>query len=191
MRALDVIVLPALALCAVACEPEVGGICDPDPDEVSRAVTQVAQTNNIVQDVQLDYCSQGFCMSTDGSRPYCTKVCQTDVQCAEAGAGFVCAETVIFGPLACSDWEDPLQEQPAKAGTSSLSPCAGSSDCPVEGESCFLKGELQGKCGFAGRDCLNGQDGGQSLNPIKYCAARSPEVIAERDLAHGRKPSNK
>lgn len=200
MRAPQLSFVIIATLATTACEPEIGGLCDPDPQEVANAVAQVENTNNLVQDVQLDFCSQGFCMSTDGSRPYCTKVCQTDAQCAEAGPGFVCRETVTFGPLACTDWEDPLKEQPGKEKPASevRQTCASSSDCTNPGETCFPSGELAQTCGFAGRDCLTGDNDGnetdqklRSKNPIKYCVAESPEVIAERDTQFGRQPSNK
>lgn len=175
---------------ALACEPEIGGLCDPVAANVAGAVEQKAGTDNLVQDVKLDNCSQGFCLSTDGSRPYCTKRCTADLECQEAGPGFTCQEVVAFGPLACQDYEDPLAEDPAKAGASSGAACSTSADCSVEGETCFPAGELKGKCGFAGRDCLTGENGGQSPVPLKYCEA-PPDVIAKRDTQFGRAPSNK
>lgn len=189
MRHLSVCVATLSVLCALGCEPEIGGLCDPSQDKVQKAVEQSRGTNNLVQDVSLDNCSQGFCLSTDGSRPYCTKECAADIECAEAGADFTCQEVIAFGPLACQDFEDPLEEQPGKAGQSSGAACQSSDDCSVAGESCFPAGALEGTCGFAGRDCLTGENNGQSLLPLKYCAA-SPDIIAERDRQFGRKPSN-
>lgn len=190
MRHLSPVVVTISILCALGCEPEIGGPCDPDPKKVEKAVEQRQGTNNLVQDVSLDNCSQGFCLSTDGSRPYCTKECEADIECAEAGAGFTCQEVIAFGPLACQDYEDPLQEQTAKEGTSSKTACATSGDCTVAGESCFPAGPLEGTCGFAGRDCLTGEGSSQSLLPLKYCAT-TPDIIAERDVQFGRKPSNR
>jgi hypothetical protein len=190
MRSLSILSALFLLLCALGCEPEIGGLCDANRDLVDAAVEQTRGTNNLVQDVGLDNCTQGLCLSTDGSRPYCTKACTSDIECAEAGSGFRCLEVVAFGPLACLDYEDPLEERPSQAGQSSGTECASSSQCSVSGESCFQAGELEGTCGFAGRDCLTGENGAQSSQPLRYCAA-PPDVIADRDREYGREPSNK
>jgi hypothetical protein len=177
------------ALCSLGCEPEIGAPCDDNKDDVAAAIEQSPGSNNLVQDVSLDNCSQGFCLSDHGSRPFCTIQCQADAECAVAGEGFICEAVISFGPLACIDFEDPTKEQPAHEGESSFSACTSDTDCTVAGEQCFLSGEHANTCGFVGRDCLTGENGGPSESPLKYCTA-SPEVIKQRDIDFGRKPSN-
>lgn len=99
--------LALLFACApflIACEPEVGRRCGP-PDQVNALVEQTPGSNDIVQDVSLDACAQPFCASTGGSRPYCTKTCTTDLDCAQA-PGFSCGIVTPFGRLGCSDYEE-------------------------------------------------------------------------------------
>lgn len=183
--------LAAIALTSLAtlpfvlgCEPEIGGICDPDTEFVNELVEQVAGTNNLVLDVRLDNCTQGFCLSTDGSRPYCTKRCEADIECSEAGAGFVCQEVVAFGPLACNDYEAPNEPQPGNEGSGAA--CSGGAGCSGD-EICFEEpSEHVDTCGIPGRDCLTGGDGAQSEQPFKYCAASSVDIIKARDEQYGR-----
>ncbi len=90
----------------LACEPELGSPCDPFQVKVLARVKVQAGTNDLVRDVALDSdsCSAALCASTDGSRPYCTKQCEGDAECAEAGEGFSCQAIVAFGELACVDF---------------------------------------------------------------------------------------
>lgn len=60
--------------------------------------------NDLVRDVGLESCDQALCASTNASRPYCTKQCEADSECAEAGEGFTCQAIVSFGELACIDF---------------------------------------------------------------------------------------
>lgn len=167
---------------ALACEPEIGGICDPDTAFVDQLVEQVPGTNNLVLDVRLDNCTQGFCASTDGSRPYCTKRCEANIECAEAGEGFLCEEVVTFGPLACDDYEDPNEPQEGSSGAA----CAGGTGCAGE-EICFeAPSSAADTCGIQGRDCLTGAGGAQSTQPFTYCAASDVSVIEQRDVQFGR-----
>lgn len=168
---------------ALGCEPEIGSPCDDNAALVDEVVARKDGTNNLVQDVTLENCSQGFCLSFQGSRPFCTKFCEADAQCAEAGAGFTCQEVVTFGPLACGDFEDPLK--PRDGTEPSGEACESSTDCTVEGESCFLSGAFANTCGVPGRDCLTGPDGGKSQAQNFYCAA-DPDVITARDEQFGR-----
>ncbi len=167
---------------ALACEPEIGMPCDPDTEFVDGLVEQVAGTNNLVLDVRLDNCTQGYCLSTDGSRPYCTKRCETDIECAEAGGGFECKEVVTFGPLACVDYEDPNEPRDGSSGGA----CAGGTGCSGD-EVCFeAPSDHADTCGIPGRDCLTGDDGAQSTQTLKYCAASDVSVIEDRDVQFGR-----
>src|SRR5207244_4142907 len=73
------------------CYTELGDRCDPVQQTVDDEVEQTKGTNNLVQDVVLDNCSEGFCISTkdathDGTRPYCTIKCESDNDC-NAAAG--------------------------------------------------------------------------------------------------------
>lgn len=167
---------------AIGCEPEIGGLCDPDTDFVNQLVEQVPGTNNLVLDVRLDNCTQGFCLSTDGSRPYCTKRCEADIECSEAGAGFTCQEVVAFGPLACDDYEDPNEPRDGSTGAA----CSGGAGCSGE-EICFEEpSEAVDTCGLPGRDCLTGEGGAQSTQTYRYCAATSVDIIKDRDTQYGR-----
>lgn len=190
MRSLVVLVPLAVAVVvgALGCEPEIGGLCDPDPAKVAKAIDVKKGTNNLVQDVELDNCSEGFCLSSGGSRPFCTKKCEADSDCTEAGPGFTCQVVLFFGPLACDDFEDPTK--PRKGTTPSNTACAGDGDCTVTDERCVgadgsANPPVEGKCFVPGRDCLTGADKGPSTLPKKYCSA-SPDVIAKRDKAFGR-----
>jgi hypothetical protein len=99
----------ALLLVGAGCEAEVGLPCDPNTSEVLRKVEVEAGKNDLVRDVSFDNCSQALCASVDGGRPFCTKECESDVECADAGEGFTCAEVVTFGQLACFDFT-PAEE---------------------------------------------------------------------------------
>jgi len=173
------VIVGVCALGSLACEPEIGGLCDPDPKKVADHIEVKKGTNNLVQDVELDNCSQGFCLSTDGSRPYCTKQCEGDIECAEAGEGFTCQAVINFGPLACQDFEQ-------FAEGSSLDKCNEDGTCDAGDETCQADVTTNEKvCGVPGKDCLTGDGGAFSSNPLKYCAA-SPDVIAARDKQFGR-----
>lgn len=177
----SLLALAALPL-ALGCEPEIGGLCDPDTDFVDGLVEQVPGTNNLVLDVRLDNCTQGFCLSTDGSRPYCTKRCEADIECSEAGAGFTCQEVVAFGPLACDDYEDPNEPREGSSGDT----CSAGAGCAGE-EICFEEpSDAIDTCGIPGRDCLTGDGGAQSTQTLRYCAATSVDVIKDRDTQYGR-----
>jgi hypothetical protein len=99
-------ILPFLT-CAMffsACEPEVGQPCDPNEEKVLDTVKVIPGSNDLVRDVGFDNCSNALCLSVDGSRPYCTKPCESDLECAEAGPGFTCQRVIDFGELACFDF---------------------------------------------------------------------------------------
>lgn len=81
---------------AFACEPEVGMPCDDDPARVTRLVDVAPGTDNLVRDVTLRNCTQALCLTTDGSRPYCTIACEADAACPTA-EGFRCANATPFG----------------------------------------------------------------------------------------------
>lgn len=98
--------LTALTLLAfvVGCEPEVGSPCG-DPSVVDSRVVQEPGQNDLVRDLGFEGCrSQGLCASVDGSRPFCTKSCETDLDCG--ADGFTCDRLVSFGQLACEDWTE-------------------------------------------------------------------------------------
>jgi hypothetical protein len=208
MRSLPLHTVALAVIClGVACEPEIGSPCDPDTEFVDRLVEQAEGTDNLVQDVRLDNCSQGFCASTNGSRPYCTKRCVADGECSEAGAGFVCKEIVAFGPLACQDYENPNLPRPGTEASGT--PCTSSGDCggdeiclgavPCQDDGDCAGGTCESDadgnrvcstfetCAIGGRDCLTGpEEGSQSLTPLTYCAAENAQVIVDRDTAFGR-----
>lgn len=95
---------------AAGCEPEVGRPCGA-ADLVDGRVVQEPGQNDLVQDLAFENCSQGLCGSVDGSRPFCTRRCETELDCG--AEGFVCDRIVSFGRLACDDWtpeKDCVQE---------------------------------------------------------------------------------
>ncbi len=96
---------------AAGCEPEVGSPCGP-PELVDERVVQEPGQNDLVRDLGFEACrSQGLCGSVDGSRPFCTKTCETDLDCG--AEGFTCGRLISFGALACEDWtpeSDCVQE---------------------------------------------------------------------------------
>ncbi len=101
---LSLILVAVLCGFGVGCEPELGGLCDPAENKVLDRVKVLAGTNDLVRDVAFDNCQEALCTSTQGSRPYCTKACEADIECAEAGDGFTCQQIVQFGELACIDY---------------------------------------------------------------------------------------
>lgn len=103
------VLLAAASVIGAGCEPEVGGICDPEEAKVLDRVKVLVGTNDLVRDVAFDNCTEALCTSTQGSRPYCTKSCESDLECAEAGEGFTCQQIVQFGELACFDYT-PVNE---------------------------------------------------------------------------------
>jgi hypothetical protein len=103
------VVLPAIALFVGACESEIGLPCDANTNEVLSKVEVKPGKNDLVRDVSFDNCSQALCASIDGGRPFCTKECEADSECAEAGEGFSCQAIVNFGLLACVDFT-PIEE---------------------------------------------------------------------------------
>ncbi len=135
-------------LAATACEPEIGAPCDPNQNRVLERVKVQAGTNDLVRDVSLESCSQALCASTNGSRPYCTKQCEADIECAEAGEGFTCQSIISFGQLACIDFTPANQ--------------------------CGPNGDGQG--GFP-CDCFTA-DGTPSDKLRKYCAASPETIAA-------------
>src|SRR5688500_1852495 len=72
---------------ASACEPEVGRPCGP-ADYVDGRVVQEPGKNDLVRNFGFEECPQALCASVDGSRPFCTIRCETDLDCA--ADGFVC-----------------------------------------------------------------------------------------------------
>lgn len=103
-----------------ACEPEIGKPCRDDPELIKELVNVVPGSNDLVQNPRFENCSQALCLSADGSRPFCTKPCNSDLDCVEA-PGFVCEQVVEFGPLACRDYT-PETDCTAADGTPSEQP---------------------------------------------------------------------
>jgi hypothetical protein len=101
--------IAALALGVLGCEPNLGSPCDPDEAKVLGRMQVEPGKTDLVLDVAFDGCDIPLCASTNGSRPYCTKQCEADVECAEGGAGFTCQAIVSFGALACVDYT-PLDQ---------------------------------------------------------------------------------
>ena len=106
MKLLVFIVSSAVISLFVGCEPELGSPCSADSQFIKSNVEQKTGSNDLVQNVNFENCSQAYCLSADGSRPFCTKRCQRDLDCD--AAGFTCQQVVQFGQLACEDWSPEL-----------------------------------------------------------------------------------
>ncbi len=100
-----IVVLGPIFLGTAACEPELGSPCDPSESVVNSRVRQEAGKNDLVQSVAFDNCTAALCASVGGSRPFCTRPCEQDSECAIDDPGFVCAPIVQFGSLGCRDFE--------------------------------------------------------------------------------------
>ena len=96
------------------CQPEIGRPCDNDPEIAKKLVDPDPEANILRRDpTQIFDCEEPYCGSVRGSRGFCTKPCESDLDCAEANVGvdegnpyFVCGTLINFGPLACSDYEE-------------------------------------------------------------------------------------
>lgn len=130
--------LATLVAAAAGCEPEVGRECGQESFVLDRVLVE-NDRNDLVQDLGFESCSQGLCASVNGTRPFCTRRCETNLDCA--AEGFECRELINFGRLACQDWtaeRDCTQED----GSPSEAPilyCA-----PIQ---------LDAKCVVGKRDC--------------------------------------
>jgi hypothetical protein len=105
MRASSTLFVVLALVAGSACEPELGSPCD-NKEVVDQLVRQEPGKNDLVQSVRFDRCSAALCASVDGSRPFCTRTCETDTDCTIDDPAFVCAPIVQFGALGCRDFED-------------------------------------------------------------------------------------
>src|SRR5438128_1934811 len=64
--------------------PTLGGECSANA-AVTKRVTVRANSNDVVSDPQFDHCDYFLCASTNGSRPYCTRRCETLIDCDPGG----------------------------------------------------------------------------------------------------------
>ena len=110
-----------VGMCTLGCEPEVGKPCDSNQNGVLELVNVEAGTNDLVRHPLFENCTQRLCASTDGARPYCTKACESDIECAEAGEGFTCQVMLRFGVLGCTDYVPP-DECSEEAGCDCMGP---------------------------------------------------------------------
>lgn len=78
--------------------------CSANEGLVKDRVLQEAGRNDLVRDINFENCTQLLCLSSGGSRPYCTRTCETALDCG--AEGFACERAVNFGPLACQG-DDP------------------------------------------------------------------------------------
>jgi hypothetical protein len=101
-NSIPVTLLLFLGFAATACEPEVGRPCGPE-SFVNARMKQENGKNDIVQDIGFEACEQAFCASIDGSRPFCTRRCQTAIECPD---NFTCGRIVNFGRMACEDYTE-------------------------------------------------------------------------------------
>lgn len=107
------------AFMGLGCEPEVGMPCSDNPSYVNSVMQAEPDRIDLVRDVNFENCTQLLCMSVDESRPYCTRSCETDLECG--ADGFVCQRAVHFGPLACLG-DDPERSCVESDGSPSPQP---------------------------------------------------------------------
>ena len=103
MRYAIALLLLSMASCA-GCEPEIGSPCSDDTPFVNQNFTVEGAENKLQRNVNYTNCSQALCLSVQGSRPFCTKTCSTDLDCN--AEGFSCGEPILTGPFGCFDYED-------------------------------------------------------------------------------------
>lgn len=93
--------------------------CDDDPARVDGLVDVAPGTDNLVSDVTLRNCTQALCLSSDGSRPYCTIECETDGACP-ANEGFRCANAAPFAtngpPQVCAGTPEIIEARDEAQG---------------------------------------------------------------------------
>lgn len=103
----------------LGCEPEVGMPCSDNAAYVGSVMQSEPDRIDLVRDINFENCTQLLCLSVDESRPYCTRSCETDLDCG--ADGFVCQRAVNFGPLACRG-EDPARTCVESDGSASPQP---------------------------------------------------------------------
>ena len=113
------IALISMLLAGFHCEPEVGMPCDDDRARVDALVDVAPGTDNLVSDVTLRNCTQALCLSSDGSRPYCTIECESDNACP-SDEGFRCVNASPFAtsgpPQVCAGSPDIIEARDEAMG---------------------------------------------------------------------------
>jgi len=102
----------------IACfQPDVGQECSGNEDTI-RKVTVRPNSNDVVSDPGFENCVDFFCASTNGSRPYCTRRCESTFDCNGSMApclpgqpdcernNWSCEVVIEFGELACKQTDE-------------------------------------------------------------------------------------
>lgn len=103
MRILSIF-FATVALAACQQDP-LAGPCNEEAriDRVYELITPDADDNVISQDPSAFLnCETFICLSTGGTKPYCTRICASDEECLNGnGIAMKCRVVTEFGPLAC------------------------------------------------------------------------------------------
>jgi len=91
---------------SIGCQPDwLAGPCNDKEDLVYKDDAMIPQdgVNYIAQDPSAFLkCETFLCLSTNGSKPYCTQRCVSDAECVNGNEkAMECKVVTQFGPLAC------------------------------------------------------------------------------------------
>lgn len=161
MRFFTLAMLAIVSLAACNEDP-LAGPCSDREDEVYAVMVPKDGDNFISQNpAKFTNCDSFICLSTNGSKPYCTKRCASDSECNNAnGVQMECAVVTEFGSLACREPKHEFCDEDA-----CLSTCTSSSDQTTCEKDC--KAEL----------CCERDEATQGvLEPASYCAAKDGQI---------------
>jgi len=106
MRSIAAVLVAVGVSLGLGCQADwLAGPCNSNEDLVYKDNAMVPQdgVNYIAQDPSAFLnCETFLCLSTNGSKPYCTQRCVTDTECKNGNEiGMECKVVTQFGPLAC------------------------------------------------------------------------------------------
>ena len=95
--------LGTILLLSLACEDEVGSVCNPDRALMEETFEIIPGESRMQRAVVFENCSQLLCLSNEGSSPFCTIECESDAACPE---DFICSSPILTGPFGCPGYEE-------------------------------------------------------------------------------------
>lgn len=157
MRFLIVACVAVFSLSACNEDP-LAGPCSPREDEIYAVMVPKDGDNFISQNpAKFTNCGSFICLSTNGSKPYCTQSCASDSECGNAnGVEMECIVVTEFGALACRQPMHEFCDEDACLATCADSACEK-----------ICKDEL---C------CERNPDTQGVLEPASYCAAKDGQI---------------
>ena len=136
----------------MACSTDpLGGACSDNEEDIYKTMDP-RNGNNFISQHPANFinCESFICLSTNGSKPYCTKRCTSDTECQGATSedgnpvDMVCTVVTEFGALAC---RNPKNEY-----------CAGEN---IEADDLCCEQDPQTQ---------------SVVDPAKYCAAKDGQI---------------